>query len=94
MSPEDKKLCGDVWNYFRNVYQSVFGIEHPRYKPKQLSEVFNQILLFNSEYDHDLKAFRDMIDNYFEQNFDQGCDYRFSHFVSTIYYRMYDTGYY
>ena len=74
-----------IIKYFLNAYKKCMGKEHPKLKPEQWDSVEETLLTCNyEEYDtyfdlsvEDLEA---MIDNYFDTQFHDDCNYSILHF--------------
>lgn len=74
--------------HFLSVYKKYRGEEHPKLKPEQWYEY---IMAMSSFYDPDIgkdhgessfDALKVMIEQYFQKQYRNGCDYRLAHFVS------------
>lgn len=66
---------------FFDLYEEVFGDEHPYIKIEKLSGVSLEIESFMAENDTDLEAMEVIIRKYFNTPFDN-CDYNICHFAS------------
>lgn len=81
----DKCIALNVFKYFIDRYEEVFGEDHPRISTVSLKTMLENWDDFeNSSFADGLdeECYQEMIDFYFTQNFKQHCDYAITHFFS------------
>lgn len=77
--------CISVFEYFYDLYEGTFGVEHPHISNKTVRDIIEKFPFLSSEcngvYDLTPEDYPVMIESYFTQAF-QNCNYSISHFMS------------
>lgn len=78
--------CIDVFRYFYRRYIEIFDLWPPRISNETVKNIILKFPYlrddFNREFDLSPEDYPPMIDAYFYQHFEDGCNYSIAHFMS------------